>query len=401
MEFYEYIAGNGNSEAQYALGHALYHGTEGARQDGVKAFRLLSQAAERGNAAAHALLGHMYLRGAGVGSRDLEKAFSHFTTSANSGHRAGRNGLGLMHYNGLVPNQPRDLVKARDLFKVAAADGLADANFNYGVLLMEGIAGDPTTSRDPTKAVNLFRAAERVGHLLSAYNLGIMLARGLGAPASCPAAVSYLKSVAERGPWMTSLLERAQGHHHEGRDAAALVLFQRAAEMGSELAQSNAAYLLKRSTEIDALYPDEGERARRIVRCYLLASEQEDAQATTRLADMTYLGLGTEGNLKRAASIYARANTAEAQFNLGMMHHMGLGIAKDPHLAKRFYDRSLELGPDGKVPVTLALWALFVAQWAEQYSLFGFRWDSVAIAALSLFTVFLIFVRSARLRGLL
>lgn len=48
-------------------------------------------------------------------------------------------------------------------------------------------------------------------------------------------------------------------------------------------------------------------------------------------------------------------HNAQAMFNLGYMHEMGLGMKKDIHLAKRSYDLAAETNPDAKVPVALAL----------------------------------------------
>ena len=42
-------------------------------------------------------------------------------------------------------------------------------------------------------------------------------------------------------------------------------------------------------------------------------------------------------------------------FNLGYMHELGLGMKRDIHLAKRFYDMAAETSVDAKVPVALAL----------------------------------------------
>ena len=42
-------------------------------------------------------------------------------------------------------------------------------------------------------------------------------------------------------------------------------------------------------------------------------------------------------------------------FNLGYMHELGLGMKRDIHLAKRFYDMAAETSIDAKVPVALAL----------------------------------------------
>lgn len=42
-------------------------------------------------------------------------------------------------------------------------------------------------------------------------------------------------------------------------------------------------------------------------------------------------------------------------FNLAYMHEQGLGMKKDWHLAKRFYDLASETSVDAKVPVALAI----------------------------------------------
>ena len=53
-------------------------------------------------------------------------------------------------------------------------------------------------------------------------------------------------------------------------------------------------------------------------------------------------------------------NNAQAMFNLGYMHELGLGMKRGIHLAKRFYDMAAETSVDAKVPVALALAKLAV-----------------------------------------
>lgn len=48
-------------------------------------------------------------------------------------------------------------------------------------------------------------------------------------------------------------------------------------------------------------------------------------------------------------------HNAQAMFNLAYMHEQGLGMKKDWHLAKRFYDLASETSVDAKVPVALAI----------------------------------------------
>ena len=78
-----------------------------------------------------------------------------------------------------------------------------------------------------------------------------------------------------------------------------------------------------------------------------------------RLGDYYYYGWGTNIDYETAAGHYRIAseqqNNAQAMFNLGYMHELGLGMKRDIHLAKRFYDMAAETSVDAKVPVALAL----------------------------------------------
>ena len=72
-----------------------------------------------------------------------------------------------------------------------------------------------------------------------------------------------------------------------------------------------------------------------------------------RLGDYYYYGWGTMIDYETAASHYRIAseqqNNAQAMFNLGYMHELGLGMKRDIHLAKRFYDMAAETSVDAKV----------------------------------------------------
>ena len=59
--------------------------------------------------------------------------------------------------------------------------------------------------------------------------------------------------------------------------------------------------------------------------------------ARLKLGDYYYYGKGTD------------------MFNLAYMHENGLGLRRDMHLAKRFYDMALETSSEAHFPVTLAL----------------------------------------------
>jgi len=89
------------------------------------------------------------------------------------------------------------------------------------------------------------------------------------------------------------------------------------------------------------------------------AASQGYSAARVRLGDYYYYGWGTNVDYETAASHYRIAseqqNNAQAMFNLGYMHELGLGMRRDIHLAKRFYDLAAETSVDAKIPVALAL----------------------------------------------
>ncbi|KAL5076881.1 hypothetical protein RYX36_015865 [Vicia faba] len=146
-------------------------------------------------------------------------------------------------------------------------------------------------------------------------------------------ATALYKLVAERGPW-SSLSRWALEAYLKGDVGKAYMLYSRMAEMGYEVAQSNAAWILDKYGE--------------------------------RSMCMGESGLYTDGTVRdydRAAEAYMHAKSqsnAQAMFNLGYMHEHGQGLPLDLHLAKRYYDEALVHDPAAKFPVTLALTSLWV-----------------------------------------
>ncbi len=77
-------------------------------------------------------------------------------------------------------------------------------------------------------------------------------------------------------------------------------------------------------------------------------------------------GIGTKEEEKydRAATHYRSAadyqTSAMAYWNLGWMYEQGQGVPQDWHLAKRFYDLSLETSTEAYLPVMLSLAGLYL-----------------------------------------
>jgi TPR repeat protein len=198
-----------------------------------------------------------------------------------------------------------------------------------------------------------------------------MHASGVGMMRSCPTAVELFKNVAERGKWGERLMIAYQDYRAYKFDEA-FVQYSLLAELGYEVAQSNAAFLLDRN-EIKFV-DNRQEELVRALQYWGRAAAQGYSAAQVKLGDYHYYGLGTGViDFETAASHYRTASeqqhNAQAMFNLAYMHEKGLGMKKDMHLAKRFYDLAAETNADAKIPVALALLKLnFLYKFESFYS---------------------------------
>ena len=91
--------------------------------------------------------------------------------------------------------------------------------------------------------------------------------------------------------------------------------------------------------------------------------------ARLKLGDYYFYGKGTQVDYQQAASHYKYASEVshnpQAMFNLAYMHENGLGLRKDMHLAKRFYDMASETSSEAHVPVVMALLKLNVLNYFD------------------------------------
>merc|ERR1712112_149954 len=296
-----------------------------------------------------AFLGKMYLEGGDAVAQNNETALKYFKKAAALGNPVGQSGMGLMYLYG--KGITVDYKKAFDYFQKAAEQSWVDGQLHLGNMYYNGWG----VRRDYKMAIKYFNLASQSGHILAFYNLADMHATGTGMLRSCPTAVELYKNVAERGKWGELMME-AHTDYRRGMYDEALLKYLFLAELGYEVAQSNAAYILDRKeTE---LYNAE-EMWKRALVYWQRAAAQGYSAARVRLGDYYYYGWGTGIDYETAAGHYRIAseqqNNAQAMFNLGYMHELGLGMKRDIHLAKRFYDMAAETSVDAKVPVALAL----------------------------------------------
>ncbi|XP_011868899.1 PREDICTED: protein sel-1 homolog 1 [Vollenhovia emeryi] len=376
IEYYQLLAKKGDTQAQVGLGQLHYQGGRGVPLDHERAVQYFQHAADAGNPVAMAFLGKIYLEGSEIVKQDNETAYKYFKKAAELGNPVGQSGLGLMYLYGM--GVERNTAKALQYFSQAAEQGWVDGQLQLGNMYFSGIG----VRRDYKMANKYFNLASQSGHVLAYYNLAQMHATGTGMMRSCPTAVELMKNVAERGKWSDQLMV-AHNDYREGRVNEAFLNYALFSEMGYEVAQSNAAFILDRA-ETDILSEEEG-----LVRALALwarAAAQGYSAAQVKLGDAHYYGRGTKVDYEAAASHYRSASeqqhNAQAMFNLGYMHERGLGLAKDRHLAKRCYDLAAEASPDARIPVALALIKLsflFGFDYLQEFSLVDQldKWDQL------------------------
>lgn len=393
IDYYQLLAEKGDVQAQVGLGQLHYQGGRGVQQDHLQAARYFLQAADAGNPAAMAFLGKIYLEGSDMIKQDNQTAFKYFKKAADQGNPVGQSGLGLMYLHG--KGVPKDYQKALKYFTQAADQNWVDGQLQLGNMYFSGLG----VRRNYRMANKLFALASQSGHVLAYYNLAQMHATGTGMLRSCSMAVELYKNVAERGKWGNRLME-AHSHYRQGRFEEAFVTYALLAELGYEVAQSNAAFVLDRGESL-SLFPTTEEMFVRALMYWGRAAAQGYSAAQVKLGDYHYYGLGTPVDFEAAASHYRHASdhqhNAQAMFNLGYMHEQGLGMKQDIHLAKRCYDRASDTNHDAKVPVYLALMKLSLIfgvkylqeiRWQEWFlllnlnHLLGPYWDLYLITAL-------------------
>lgn len=349
IQYYQFLADKGDVQAQVGLGQLHYQGGRGVEQDHSRALGYFTQAANTGNANAMAFLGKMFLEGGSVVPQSNETAFKYFSMAAEKGNAVGQSGLGLMYLHG--KGVEKDYQKAFKYFTLAANQGWVDGQLQLGNMYYNGLG----VLRDFKMAIKYYTLASQSGHVLAFYNLAQMHATGTGTMRSCSTAAELFKNVAERGRWSEKLMQ-AYSDYRDGRADAALVKYAFLAELGYEVAQSNAAFILDRG---ESKYFPKNETFAWALLFWNRAATQGYSVARVKLGDYHYYGYGTNIDYETAATHYRMASeqqhNAQAMFNLGYMHEQGLGLKKDIHLAKRYYDMAAETSADAQLPVALAL----------------------------------------------
>ncbi|KKA26203.1 hypothetical protein TD95_000051 [Thielaviopsis punctulata] len=306
-------------------------------------------------------LGRIYLRGEGV-EPNFTKARMWIQRGIQNGEAQAYYLQGLMYKLGL--GVARDPVVANDRFKYAAERlDYAPAQVEVAKAFME-LGGEA----DIKVALHFFEHAARHHNLEAYYYLGELAYQGVGRDPACNLATHYFKRVAERVEPLVSTWLVANDAYDVGDVDTALVHYLVMAEQGWDAAQVNLAYIidpakswLKLPVSTSSVpKPSSVFRDPRLAMVYWTRSSmQGNIDATVKVGDYYYYGIGRDKDLVQAGNWYGLAAehsaSAQALWNLGYMHENGLGLKQDFHLAKRYYDLALEISPEAYLPVTLSL----------------------------------------------
>lgn len=180
------IASAASRRALYQLGRAYAANQQIA--DAISAYR---KAADNGSTSAMVELGVLLADGSGV-AKDEAQARALFERAAQAGNPRGVTNLAALSESGGTPSDP---AAARTLLARAAEANSAEAQFQLGLMLANGVGGP----RDDGAARALFEKAAAQGHAGALDWMGSFAEFGRGGPEDRSAAKDYYEKAAALG----------------------------------------------------------------------------------------------------------------------------------------------------------------------------------------------------------
>jgi TPR repeat protein len=365
---------------------------------------------------------------------------------------ASLNGMGLLRLLGLPMILSVDPDEAEDLFMLARDQGNKDAAYNLAMMKLgwethfrkvsavpdggQSSASDefgsmnyPNRGEYQSILTDLTTAATK-GHLQARHRLAMMYTEGVKIPAKpglaqivkdglvqvvprdCEKALKHYKGIVDNAsPQRSRRLRKAYKQYVAGDTANSLRNYLAAGEGGSELAQTNAAFLMERG---ECLGLSRIDCAKASVRLWKAAALKGSAEASLRVGDFYYYGRFREDSkpvgpfgwsqyflypeeslpklwqafrkmidadasesaeemvssdeleqkleedLKMSAHYYnlaaEKSSSPRANYNLGFLYEWGIGLKQDFPLAKRHYDLAVSgHSREADFPISVAI----------------------------------------------
>lgn len=399
IELQRLKAEQGDVPSMLAMGDLYYYGARGLARDQAAAQRWYRMAgsAPHNNPHGQVGVGNMLLKGEGV-EKNVTDAIIWYEKAALQNNTRALNGLGFIYFMGGDVSQNQ--TKGYEYFKRAADKGDAgDSLFNAAHCLYEGQG----VEKDVPAAIALFkRAGQEFGHFPSVCKMGGISLMDETHGRKCNIAIDYLRPAAHHGSW-GNVVRRGFNNFLIKDYERSLIRYFEGAEMGYEVAQSNAAYILDRlyvnENSVAGREMNEGKEVvggvsltkskrsvenlqRLALHFYIKARKQGNYNHDLRLGDYYYYGMGgIKKNLTMAARYYRKSSAngnAQGAYSLATMYERGEllpggienkdtspipGIA-EMRLAKKYFKRTLDLSPTLEVEAVVQL-ALSRMRWSD------------------------------------
>jgi uncharacterized protein len=183
---------------QHAPSHAhlsdmMVHGRPGVAKDEKRGFAFASAGAALGCAHSKGTLGLCYLYGIGV-AEDEARGLALGRESAAAGSCFGQYVVGLC-YECVFGGVKQDYAEAQRLYRLAAAQGHARAQYSLGTMFEKGW----DVAHDYAEAVRLYRLAAAQGISYAQFSLGYMFESGKGVAQDAAEAIRWYRLAAEQG----------------------------------------------------------------------------------------------------------------------------------------------------------------------------------------------------------
>ncbi|GJQ13361.1 hypothetical protein GpartN1_g5152.t1 [Galdieria partita] len=394
IEYKYHEAENNDGKSELFLGELFLSGAYGVNQDFERAAEYFERASLHGYPQGNTLLGIFSLFGLANREKNETVAWQLFHEAAQVEDAQAYNAIGYCYYYGI--GTEKNISKAVHWFRDAASKGSVDALYNLGMLSWKGL----DEYQNIPNAYSYFLKASKHGHSHATYRLGELVFSEPSVIVTgdrCTKAALYFKFVAQRGR-PTYLMSRAFRAMSSRDYATGLLRYVQAALAGVETAQYNAAYMYEHGlglayggkrnifSKIQYWKSRLGFHSSLVSKdlfiyqnahyYYRLSARQGNPYSQLKIGDLFYDGYLNDNHsigYRKAAEAYLKATemgNAEASFNLGFMYFKGIGLARDFHLAKRYYDISVNLYPEGMIPVKIAL---HILEWFQIYH----RWIEI------------------------
>lgn len=238
------------------------------RQEYALALHEFTQLANEGDADAQFFVGSLYQQGDGV-VKNVAIAMPWLEKAAAQKHHGALNALGVIFAS---EEEFRDYIKAEKCFEAASKQGIAEAQYNLGLLLANGLGNKQSPKEaatcfqkaaesgvaaaqhklgklydegevlieDPEKALHWYHQAAEQGYAQAQYDMGLLYHHGRGVRVNHDIALHWLSLAAKEGilaaqTQLATLYDQGQGVKQDRLKA--FFWYSQAAEQGNADAQ--------------------------------------------------------------------------------------------------------------------------------------------------------------------